>query len=67
MIKFNEDTELVRDIRKQIHDNGGYCPCALQRNQNTKCMCKEFRDMVSMGYLGPCHCGLYVATKEKKS
>lgn len=60
MIKLNEDKELVADIRKQLIKNDGYCPCRLIKNENTKCMCKEFREQES----GECHCGLYVKTKE---
>ena len=41
-------------------DNGGYCPCRLQKTPDTKCMCKEFREQEE----GECHCGLYVKIKE---
>lgn len=55
-IKVNEDQELVKSIRQKLKENGGYCPCLLLRNEDTKCMCKEFREMKQ----GECHCGLYV-------
>lgn len=54
-IQINADEEFVKEMRKAIKDNNGYCPCALVKNKDTKCMCKEFRDMTE----GTCHCGLY--------
>lgn len=59
----NPDKEFVRDIKKQLKANNGFCPCALERNKDTKCMCKEFRDMVNNGEEGYCHCGLYMSVK----
>lgn len=55
-IKMNPDREFVEQIRKALKENNGYCPCSLVKNEDTKCMCKEFREMKS----GMCHCGLYV-------
>ena len=58
----NPDTEFADSIRKAVRDNNGYCPCAIERNNDTKCMCKEFRDQVARGESGYCHCGLWCAT-----
>ena len=67
MVKINTDAELVAKIRKQLKDNGGYCPCALLHNPDTVCMCKDFRDKIKdPNFFGECHCGLYVKTQEKK-
>lgn len=55
-IKVNENQELVKSIRQKLKENDGYCPCSLLRNEDTKCMCKEFREMEQ----GECHCGLYI-------
>ena len=44
-IKLNNNKELVKEIRKKIKENGGYCPCSLIKNEDTKGMCKEFREM----------------------
>ena len=41
------------------HQDNGFCPCSLEKNEDTKCMCKEFREMAS----GTCHCGLYTKTE----
>lgn len=51
-----EDKEYEREMRKRIKENNGFCPCSLERNADTKCMCKEFREQQEEGY---CHCGLY--------
>ena len=58
----SSNTEKVNAIRKALLENDGYCPCELQKTQDTKCMCKAFREQTTPG---PCHCGLYV--KETQS
>lgn len=55
MIKITQNKELENAIRKALKDNNGYCPCRVQKTEDTKCMCKEFREQTS----GECHCGLY--------
>lgn len=44
-------------IREKLKDNDGYCPCAVTKSVDTKCMCKAFREQTTPG---ECHCGLYV-------
>lgn len=56
-IKITQDKELAKEIREKLKANGGYCPCKLIKNEDTKCMCKEFLDRQE---LGECHCGLYI-------
>ena len=58
-ILFNSDKELVQDIRKALQENGGYCPCSLVKDDDTKCICREFREQIDRGEAGYCHCGLY--------
>lgn len=43
------------EIEKALRENNGYCPCKIEQNPDTKCMCKEFREQKS----GVCTCGLY--------
>ena len=43
-------------VRELVIANDGYCPCAVGKTPDTKCMCKEFRDQKTEGL---CHCGLY--------
>lgn len=45
------------DIAMPVAANDGYCPCATERNEDTKCICEEFREQESEG---PCHCGRYM-------
>ena len=54
-IRLVDDPELVAEIKSQLKDNNGYCPCRLSKTPDTKCMCKEFREQD----IGICHCGLY--------
>lgn len=50
----NPDMDERTEILEDIEALGGYCPCSLVRNEDTKCPCKQFREE------GKCHCGLYV-------
>ena len=60
MIRLNDNKELVAEIKRKLKENGGYCPCKLVKTQDTKCMCKEFREQSE----GECHCGLYIKVNE---
>jgi len=61
-ITLNTNTKLVEAIQNRLRLNNGYCPCALIKNDDTKCMCKEFRESIEEG---PCHCGLYIKERVK--
>lgn len=50
----NPDTEKVAKIRKALTNNNGYCPCILNKNEDTICPCKKMREN------NECVCGLYV-------
>lgn len=56
MIKLNTNKEIVDDIKSKLKENDGYCPCSIIKSDDTKCMCKEFREQD----FGECHCGLFV-------
>lgn len=56
MIKLNPNKAVVEEIKTKLKANDGYCPCRITKSQDTKCMCKEFREQTS----GECHCGLYI-------
>lgn len=60
-IRINSNEELAREALKQVMENEGYCPCALHKTSDTKCMCKDFRDKIKRNYIGECNCGLYEA------
>ena len=55
-VRLNENAEIVAKIKEGLKKKDGYCPCRLQKTEDNKCMCKEFREQES----GECHCGLYV-------
>ena len=63
-IRFNEDEKVVKMIKEGLEKKGGYCPCRLERTEDNKCMCKEFRDQIKdPDYEGYCHCMLYYKEK----
>ena len=63
-IRLNDDAALVERIREGLRQKGGYCPCRLERTEDTKCICKEFRDqMADPDFEGYCHCMLYYKEK----
>lgn len=43
-IKLNENKEVVDTVKEGLERTGGYCPCMLAKNEDTKCMCKDFRE-----------------------
>ena len=58
-VKVSDNKELVKEIRTKLKENDGYCPCSLIKSEDTKCMCKEFREQ----NVGGCHCGLFIKTE----
>ena len=52
-------TDRYEELKKAAEENHGYCPCAVEKNEDTKCMCKTFREQVKLGQLGKCYCGMY--------
>lgn len=51
--------EINPDFAELVEANDGYCPCAIEKTEDTRCMCKEFREQTE----GKCHCGRF--RKEK--
>ena len=49
----NPDDTFVKNLRKRIKQNNGYCLNKLERIPENKCPCLRFRDV------GDCACGLY--------
>ena len=59
-VRLNDDQEMVQMIREGLKRTGGYCPCRLERTEENKCICKEFREqMADPDFKGFCHCMLY--------
>ena len=59
-VRLNEDKEMVRIVKEGLKKTGGYCPCRMERSEENKCICKEFREQIAdPAYQGYCHCMLY--------
>lgn len=48
--------EVEPSIKALVRMNNGYCPCAVERNEDTKCPCKAFREQKEPGL---CMCGRF--------
>ena len=47
--------EIDPSVKALVDANGGFCPCAVEKTEDTRCMCKDFREQPS----GVCHCGRF--------
>ena len=59
-IVLNPDKEKANQVLRAVRDNDGYCPCKLVKNEDTKCMCLDFRNQKE----GLCHCGLFYKSED---
>ena len=60
-IVMTSDDDIKRAVMSRLEKNREefgkrYCPCALEKTDDTVCMCKAFREQA---FAGECHCGLY--------
>ena len=63
-IRLNENEKVVKMVKEGLKKKNGYCPCRLEMNEDTKCMCKEFREQIAdENFEGYCHCMLYYKEK----
>ena len=63
-VRLNEDKQVVDTIRQGLKRTGGYCPCRIQRIEENRCMCKEFKEQIAdPKFEGYCHCRLYYKEK----
>ena len=52
-------------VLRSLRQKGGYCPCRFERTEDTKCICREFREqMADPDFEGYCHCRLYYKSKD---
>ena len=59
---FDHAFELEAGLKKKE----GYCPCRIQKTEDYKCMCKEFREQIAdPDFEGYCHCMLYYKEKDR--
>ncbi len=64
-VRLNENQEIVRDIREGLKRTGGYCPCRIERSDENKCICKEFKEQIAdPEFEGYCHCMLYYKSRD---
>ena len=63
-VRLNKNAELVASVKEGLERTGGYCPCRLERTEENKCMCREFREQIKdENFEGYCHCLLYYKEK----
>ena len=63
-IRLNENADVVKGVKEGLKKTGGYCPSMREQNDDTKCMCKDFREKVKdPNFEGYCHCMLYYKEK----
>ena len=63
-IQLNPDAEMGKSVREGLKQRGGYCPCRREQSEDTKCICREFREqMEDPEFEGFCHCMLYYKPK----
>ena len=63
-VTINPDKKIADMIKEGLRKKGGYCPCRIEKTEDTKCMCKEFRDQIAdPDFEGYCHCRLYYKEK----
>lgn len=53
-MKLNPDPDRVKTILKAIEHKEGYCPCVVEKTNDTRCPCKKMREQ------NKCCCKLYV-------
>ena len=56
----NPDADYVKEIKRDLKGNNGFCPCKLVHIPEYKCPCVEFKEMQKRGEPGACTCGLYL-------
>lgn len=64
-VTLNPDAELVKTVKEGLRMKNGHCPCVLEVSEDTKCMCKEFREQIAdPEFEGYCHCMLYYKSRD---
>ncbi len=63
-VRLNSDPQVVRMVREGLEARGGYCPCVRETSEDTRCMCRQFREQIAdPDFEGYCHCMLYYKEK----
>lgn len=59
----NPNEYSYNEATKAVNECDGYCPCMIERTEDTKCPCKEFREQETEG---TCHCGRYMKVRDEE-
>ena len=63
-VRLNPNAKVVERLQEVMKNNGGYCPCRIQRTEESKCICDEFKKQIAdENFTGFCHCQLYFKEK----
>jgi hypothetical protein len=63
-MRFNEDENVVNEIKAKLRETGGFCPSKEGQFPGNKCMCQEFKMQIEdPNYEGYCSCKLYYKEK----
>ncbi len=66
IITLNPNKDVVKTVKEGLKARGGYCPCRMKQSEDTKCICKEFREQIAdKNFEGFCHCMLYYKSYNK--
>ena len=44
-IRLKEDEQIVKLIKQGLSERNGHCPCVREISDDTKCMCRQFREL----------------------
>ena len=59
-VKLNPNPEIVKTIKEGLKARDGYCPCRIEKTEEFKCICEEFKKQIAdPNFEGYCHCMLY--------
>lgn len=61
-IEVTTDKEHFDKVKSRMKEIGGHCPCQIKRTEDTKCICKNFREETPVGEW--CICGIYKKIEE---
>ena len=63
-ITVNPNAEIANAVKEGLEKNGGFCPCRMEKKEEYKCMCEEFKAQIKdPDFEGFCHCMLYYKSK----
>lgn len=64
-VRLNENAQVVEAIKRGLEKKGGYCPCRVEKKEEFKCICEEFKAQIAdPDFEGYCHCMLYYKSKD---